>query len=207
MDMRDLVREHPLLAILRGVPLEKTVDYADAVMNGGVSFFEVALNSPDAFRQIRLLRQKFGDRALVGAGTAVTPELAQKALDAGAQFLLAPSAPEDVLAFCSSRGVYFLPGVLSPTDVTLCLRYGFRTMKLFPAGDLPRGYVKSLKGPFDGTEYVAIGGVRPDNAREFLDSGCIGVGLGSNLIPRECVASGDWDRAAASVAGLSRSLK
>ena len=70
MDTYDLVSKHPLLAILRNVPLEKTIDYAEAAVQGGAPFFEVALNSPHALEQITMLRTHFGDRCTVGAGTA-----------------------------------------------------------------------------------------------------------------------------------------
>ena len=94
MDMYDIITQNPLLGILRNVPLEKTVDYVEAASAGGCSFFEVALNSPDALKQISLLRNYFGDRCLVGGGTSVTVELCKGALDAGAQFLLTPGTPK-----------------------------------------------------------------------------------------------------------------
>lgn len=207
MDMRQIVEHNPLLAILRNVPLEKTADYAEAAVQGGVFCFEVALNSPDALKQISLLRTRFGDRCLVGAGTAVTAELCAAALDAGAQFLLTPGTPPEVFRFCRGRGAALLPGVLTPTDVAVSLQYGYFTMKLFPAGSMPMGYVKDLKGPFDGTEYVAIGGVNSGNIRQFLDAGYIGVGLASALMPKEAVAAGDWERCAACVRELVGKLQ
>lgn len=91
MDTYDLVSKHPLLAILRNVPLEKTIDYAEAAVQGGAPFFEVALNSPHALEQITMLRTHFGGRCTVGAGTAITVERCKAALDAGAQFLLTPA--------------------------------------------------------------------------------------------------------------------
>lgn len=206
MDMYEIVKNNPVLAILRNVPLGQAVDYAGAAVAGGVRFFEVALNSEGALAEIALLRERLGETAMIGAGTAVTVKLAKEALAAGAQFLLAPSAPEEVLRYCAEHGNAFLPGVFSPTEVGLCERYGFHTLKLFPAGDLPRSYVSSLKGPFPGADYVAIGGVTRENARAFLDAGCIGVGLGSNLMPRDAAARGDWDCCAAAVRQLAAGL-
>lgn len=191
--MHELVQENPVLAILRNIPTERAVAYAGAVIKGGVRFFEVALNSPGAIEQIRLLRAAYGDRILLGAGTAVTPELAQLAMDAGAQFLLTPSAPVPVLAYCEKNKIPLLPGVLTPTDVQLCLDHGFSTLKLFPAGDMPRSYVKSLRGPYDQTEYMAIGGVNASNAVEFLHAGYAAVGLASALAPKPALAAGDWE--------------
>ena len=196
MDMYEVFAKNPLLAILRNVPREITLDYAGAILKGGVKVFEVALNSPDALEQITMLRKAYGGQCLIGAGTAITVERAQAALDAGAQFLLTPGTPLDVFAFCRDRNVMLLPGVLTPTDVAVSLQYGFKTMKLFPAGDMPRSYVKNLKGPFDDTNYVAIGGVTPENIPEFRKAGCLGVGLASSLMPKDKAAARDWDACA-----------
>lgn len=192
MDMYSMVSQNPLLGILRNVPKEKTLDYAEAAVRGGVAFFEVALNSPDALAQITMLRTHFGDRCLVGAGTAITVERCRAAMAAGAQFLLTPGTPLDVLSYCAAQNIPLLPGVLTPTDVAVCLEYGYRTMKLFPAGSMPKGYLKDLKGPFDDTHYMAIGGVNPDNIRQMLDAGYLSVGLASSLMPKAAVEANDW---------------
>lgn len=207
MDMREIVRKNPLLAILRNVPLEKTLPYVDAVINGGVRFFEVALNTPHALEQIALMKRAFGSRALIGAGTAITVERARAALQAGAQFLLSPSADEQVLSYCEQSHIPFLPGALTPSEVTACLRHGFSTIKLFPAGDMPRGYIKSLKGPLDDTEYVAIGGVNPGNLEDFFRQGYLGVGLGSSIVPKEAMEKGDWETCAAYVADMAAQIE
>lgn len=193
MDMYNIVSKHPLLAILRNVPLEKTIAYADTVVKGGISFFEVALNSPNGFRQIRMLRDHFGDTCMIGAGTAITVDRVNAALDAGAQFLLTPGTPPDVLRYCANRDLLLLPGVLTPCDVALCLEYGYKTMKLFPAGSMPKTYIKDLKGPFDTTNYMAIGGVSPANITDFFDAGFLSAGLASSLLPQEIVAAERWD--------------
>ena len=189
MDTYDLVSKHPLLAILRNVPLEKTIDYAEAAVQGGAPFFEVALNSPHALEQITMLRTHFGDRCTVGAGTAITVERCKAALDAGAQFLLTPGTPLDVFSYCAENDIALLPGVLTPTDVATSVQFGYKTMK-------------HLQGPFDGTNYMAIGGVSPANIREFFDAGCISVGLASSLMPKDAVAANDWEACAAYVRGM-----
>ncbi len=194
MDLQSTIRNNPILCIMRGLPAGKAAAYAKAVMDGGVHFFEVALNSADALTQIEILKRELGEKALIGAGTAVTVEKAKAAVAAGAQFLLSPSADEEVLAYCRKESIPLLPGVLSPSDVSLCQRYGFSVMKLFPAGDMPAGYIKSLKGPFQDTEYVAIGGVKPDNLADFLAQGYLGVGLGSSMVPREWIMQEEWEQ-------------
>lgn len=193
--MKNILEHNKICAIMRNVPLEKTLDYAEAVYNGGIRMFEVAMNSHDAVRQIEMMRERFGDEAYVGAGTVITQARCEAAREAGAQFFLTPSATVGTMEFCRRYDIPLLPGVLTPTDVAVCLEYGYSIMKLFPAGDMPPSYIKSMKGPFDGTEYVAVGGVSVDNIGEFLAQGFIGVGIGSSLIPKEYVKNNEWEKA------------
>ena len=207
LDMRSVVLDHPLLAIMRKVPEEKTIPYAEAIVRGGVNFLEVAMNSPSACEQIRMLKAHFGDDGLIGAGTAITVELVRSALEAGAQFVLTPSTDQDVVVYCEENQIPMIPGVMTPTDVSFCVRHGFNTLKLFPAGDLPPGYIKSLKGPLDGTEYMAMGGVTPDNIAEFFRRGFIGVGIGSAILPKHCAEQNRWEEGTAYIADLVRRIR
>ena len=191
--MKELIQKNPICAILRHVNDEILVDYAKALYDGGVRMFEVDTNTVDAYVQIEKLRLCFGDTAMVGAGTVINKERCEGAKAAGAQFFLTPSTTVSTMEYCRKYDIPLLPGVMTPTDVAVCLEYGYTTLKLFPAGDLPMNYIKSLKGPFDGTEYVAVGGVSPANARQFMEAGYIGVGIGSNLAPKEYVKDRKWD--------------
>ena len=202
MGMKKILANNEICAIMRNVPTEKAVAYARACYVGGVRMFEVAMNTPEGAKQIAMLRKEFGDETYVGAGTVINMERCRAAEDAGAQFFLTPNVAECTLKYCRERNIPLLPGVLTPTDVGICLDYGYNIMKLFPAGDMPMSYIKSLKGPFDGTEYVAVGGVKLENIADFMKAGFIGVGIGSNLIPKELMAAEDWDGAAAYVKGF-----
>lgn len=206
MKLEDMIMEHKVIAIMRNVPFEKTAEYVNAICGGGIRLIEVALNSDRAAEQIELIRNRFSDSVTVGAGTAITTDLVKGAVTAGAQFILTPSAGEEVLGYCSKNNIELLPGVMTPTDVEICLKYNYKMLKLFPAGDLPDGYIKALKGPYSNTNYVAVGGVKVENAAEFLRKGFIGVGIGSNLIPAELVENNRWDDARSRVAELVHSI-
>jgi 2-dehydro-3-deoxyphosphogluconate aldolase/(4S)-4-hydroxy-2-oxoglutarate aldolase len=86
-----------------------------------------------------------------------------------------------------------IPGIFSPSDVSLCLSYGYNLLKLFPANIFPLSYIRDLKGPFPQTEYIAVGGVNEKNYKNFLSAGYVGVGIGSNLFPKKFVLNNDWD--------------
>lgn len=194
--MKQLFEKHKICAILRGLPENVYLPYAKAAYQGGIRIFEVAMNSENAVRQIEMLNTNMGEDAVVGAGTVTSVDRCKAAKEAGAAFFLTPSVSVPVLEYCVSREIPLLPGVMTPSEVALCVEYGYQTMKLFPAGDLPATYIKSLQGPFDGTEYVAVGGVSRDNIGMFLRNGFIGVGIGKGLIPEEYRRNGMWEAAA-----------
>lgn len=192
MDLLKQFIKSPVLAIMRKITLEDTIDYAGVAVEAGISFIEVALNSPKALEQIQILRKHFGSNACIGAGTAITVDLVRQAREAGAQFFLTPGTPLSVMEYCSKEELALLPGVYTPTDVATALSYGYNTLKLFPAGGAPKGYVKALAGPFDDINLVAVGGVTPENINEFFAEGYVGVGIASNLMPADIVAAKHW---------------
>ncbi len=204
--MKKILQNNQICAILRNVPTQKAVSYAKAVYQGGIRMFEVAMNTPEGAKQITMLRDALGDQVYVGAGTVINEERCRAAQEAGAQFFLTPNVAQVTLEYCRKRDIPLLPGVLTPTDVGICLEYGYDIMKLFPAGDMPMSYIRSLQGPFDGTQYVAVGGVNQDNIGDFFKAGFIGVGIGSNLIPGELVKRDAWEEAAAYVERLCKRI-
>lgn len=204
--MIDIIKNNKICAIMRNVPFSKTLDYARAVYDGGIRMFEIATNSEFAYEQINMLCKYFGDDTWIGAGTVINDERCKKSQEAGANFFLTPSATISTLEYCIKNSIKLLPGVMTPTDVAVCISYGFKTMKLFPAGDLPKKYIKSLQGPFDNTQYVAVGGVNPDNINDFFQNGFIGVGIGSNLVPKQYVDDNEWDKARDYVKNILESI-
>lgn len=193
--MLDIIQKNPMIAILRNVPSDILIDYAQAVVRSGITCFEVAMNTPGGAEQIGRLKSWFGETAVIGAGTATTIHRIDSATEAGASFFLTPSVEESLLQYFSKNHLKLLPGIMTPSDVGLCLKYDYHILKLFPAGDLPPTYIKSLKGPFGETDYVAVGGVTADNFMTFFKRGFSGVGIGSNLIPKEIVYRRDWKEA------------
>lgn len=205
--MKELFKENKVCAIMRNVPLNLTLKYATAAYEGGIRMFEVAVNSDHAYDQIRTLSHEFGKDIMIGAGTVISPIGCEKSIEAGAQFFLTPSTNRATIEFCIEGKIPILPGVMTPTDVDICQSYGIDTMKLFPAGDLPKGYIKSLKGPFDDTDYIAVGGVSTENVHDFFQNGYIGVGIGSNLIPNDLMSTGDWKKASKDIEKMMNSIK
>lgn len=191
-EMKQLIEAHPTIAILRDVEDAVLKEYGRSLYEGGIRSFEISCSNINALAQIERLRTYLPDDIFLGAGTVITPELAKQAVAAGAQFLLSPSSDEAVLDYCAQEQIPLLPGVFSPSDVSLCLRYGFHTLKLFPAASLPVNYIESLKGPFPDTHYVAVGGVSLTNVNSYLEKGFIGAGIGGSLVNKKDLEMENW---------------
>lgn len=207
MTIEEMITKCRVCAILRNLPMDIFPEYVSAIYRGGVRMFEVTMNSENAEIQIAYLKTNLGDDVYVGAGTVTTRERAGKALGAGAQFFLAPSSDKGILDYCSKRKIPFLPGVMTPTDISLCLSYGYNVMKLFPFRSLPKNYIKDLKGPFAEAEFVAVGGIGADNIDLVFNQGYIGAGIGSNLIPSDYIKQKDWGRSEKVVYDLMYNIK
>lgn len=191
--MDKLIKEQPVIAILRDIPDDKLINYMDSLYAGGLRAFEISFSSSNAPAQLEKVRAHMPIDAYIGAGTVLTVNDVRTAVDVGVDFLLSPSTNPEVLSYCAEHELKLLPGVFSPTDVSVCLEYGFRTLKLFPASSHQPGFIKALQGPFPQTEYVAVGGISPANTAEYLKSGFVGVGIGGSLVDAEDFCRKDWD--------------
>lgn len=205
--MHNIIKKHPVIAILRSTPQEDLEAYTSALYDGGLRAFEVSFSSETAASQLKWMKEHMAPDTCIGAGTILTRKDAESALQAGADFFLSPSSNPEVLDYCRTNRIPLLPGVFSPTDVSICLSYGFHTLKLFPAADLPLQYIKSLKGPFPNTEFVAVGGVTPQNTSMYLNSGFVGVGIGSSLVDKTLFREKNWTQITQNIRLFLDSLK
>jgi len=175
--IENLMRAAPVIPVLVIEDLAHAVPIARALVAGGLPVLEVTLRTPCAIEAIREMRQVEG--AIVGAGTVLNVEQAQSAVDAGAQFLVAPNTHYGVLRFCSERDLCSVPGAYTPTEIMNAWDAGATLIKLFPA---ELGYFTNVRAPLDHVPFVTTGGVTPENARDFIKAGAVGVGMGSALI-------------------------
>ncbi len=181
-----------ITGILRGIRKEDILKVGEILIKYNIKDFEVTYNTKDSLEIVKMLKKEFPD-ARIGMGTILSTDDLKKAEEAGAEFILTPSVNEEVLKYSRERNIDIIPGVFSPSEVALALRYGFNYLKLFPAIDLPDSYIKNLKGPFDNVEFMAVGGVEKDNITDFFRAGFVSVGMGSSLIKKTYLESQDWE--------------
>lgn len=156
---------------------------ADALVEGGVLAFEITLNEPvaGALRAIESIAARAPGLA-IGAGTVLSIEAAQLAIDAGATFLVMPHTDPELVGWAAERGIPTLPGAFTPSEVLAAWRAGAAAVKLFPASVAGPAFVRECRGPFPEIPLVPSGGVTVQSAGDFIRAGAAAVGLGSWLI-------------------------
>lgn len=178
------------IGIIPGVRLGAPDDArfaAEAVYRAGISIAEITMTVPNAIDVISHLARKLPDM-VVGGGTVLDTETAQRCLDAGAQFLTSPGLITKVVDFAVKRDVVIFPGALTPTEVITAWSAGADFVKIFPCAQVGGPvYLRSLKVPLPQVPLIASGGVNQVSAFNFIVSGATALGIGNELMPGEAV--------------------
>jgi 2-dehydro-3-deoxyphosphogluconate aldolase/(4S)-4-hydroxy-2-oxoglutarate aldolase len=180
-----LITETRAIAVGRHIPAADAPHIGAALVAGGVRVMELTLNEPeaDALSAIEALAGAADDLgALVGAGTVTSISAAQRAVDAGAQFLVMPHGDTELIAWCALKDVPCFPGALTPTEIHAAWSAGASAVKLFPAAAVGPGYLKQIAGPFPDIPMVPTGGVSAQTAGDWISAGAVAVGMGGWLI-------------------------
>ena len=204
-DFRRCFAECPLVAIIRGVTPNEAEAVGAALFEAGIRIIEVPLNSPDPLASIRTLADRFGERALIGAGTVLEPGQVDEVRAAGGRLVVSPNTYTGVIEATSAAGMVSSPGFFTPSEAFEALRAGAHVLKLFPAEGASPAVVKAPKAVLPrGVPLVVVGGVTPDNMRPWLEAGADGFGLGSGLYKPGQSPEETAEKARAYVAGARR---
>jgi 2-dehydro-3-deoxyphosphogalactonate aldolase len=180
--LQGAMAELPLVAILRGIAPAEAEPIGAALVEAGFRLIEVPLNSPDPFRSIEILARRFGDRALIGAGTVMSPEAARKTVEAGGKLIVMPHSDAAVIRAAKAANAWCFPGVATPTEGFGALAAGADGLKLFPGEALPPAVVKAWTAVFPkNVPLLPVGGITPENMAAYIGAGAAGFGIGSAL--------------------------
>ena len=194
------VLDKKIIAIVRGVYGTDCVNLAKALYAGGVEMMEVTFDQskPEAFNRtsdtIAQLVQEIGDKMILGAGTVTSLETLELARQAGAQFVVSPNTNEAVIKATVANGMVSMPGAMTPTEILAAYECGADFVKVFPTAGLGASYIKAVCGPINHVRLLAVGGVSEKNVGEFLKAGCVGAGVGGNLVNKEWIKNGEFHK-------------
>lgn len=172
----------PLIAILRGVRPEEVEAIGDALVSAGLTLIEVPMNSPEPIESVTRLARRLRDRAVVGAGTVLSPGQVAQVQAAGGQMIISPNMNPAVIAASAAAGLISLPGVATPTEAFAALEAGATALKLFPAEGSSPQVLKAMRAvlPTD-VRILPVGGITPATMAPWRAAGAAGFGLGSAL--------------------------
>ena len=167
-----------LVAVIRSKTADAALELADAAAEAGIQFAEITFSVPGALDVIKELAVRKDLR--VGAGTVLAPQQAERAIAAGAQFVVAPSLEINLIAICHAANVACFAGAATPTEIIAAHRARADLVKIFPA-DLVGGpyFIRQMQGPFPEVRFMVSGGVSLKNIAEYVEIGVTGICLGS----------------------------
>ena len=171
-----------LIAILRGITPNEAEAVTAALIENGIEWIEVPLNSPDVFKSIELMAKQFGDDAHIGAGTVTKAKQVNQVMASGGTFIVSPNCNKKVIKRTKSLAMASFPGVFTATECFSALSWGADGLKIFPASIMGPSGVAALGAvlPSD-IDLYAVGGVANDNLQAWRDAGISGYGIGSSL--------------------------
>ena len=175
------LRAARIAAVIRTTSAETATEVGRAVVRGGITALEVAFTTPQADLAIARLRHDL-PTVLVGAGTVLDEGMLDAACAAGAEFLMSPHLDERLVALARDRGVPFLPGALTPTEIQRAWAAGAACVKVFPSSVFGPSYLAAVRAPLPHIPLLPTGGVSVDNLGEWLAAGALAVGVGGNLV-------------------------
>jgi 2-dehydro-3-deoxyphosphogluconate aldolase/(4S)-4-hydroxy-2-oxoglutarate aldolase len=181
------IMSNGVVAVIRMKDTRRLLKVIQAVGAGGVKSIEITMTVPGAIDIIRQLAPSVPGDVLIGAGTVVDRETANKVIDAGAKFVVGPILNLEIIRLCGERNTVVMPGCFSPTEIYTAWTAGADIVKVFPATSLGPKYFKDIRGPFPDIRLMPTGGVTIDNVGEWIAAGAVAVGIGSDLLDKKAI--------------------
>ncbi len=200
--MRDTVIEtierEKIISIIRGVDSDNLIPLAEAMYEGGIRLLEItysadgSVSDEETAKNIEMLSRHFEGRMIIGAGTVITEKQVELTKKAGGKFIISPDTYESVIKKTRELDMVSMPGALTPSEIQSAHRYGADFVKLFPITNMGVEYVKAVKAPLSHIRLLAVGGINESNMADYLKAGVCGFGIGSNIVNKNLIDSGDY---------------
>lgn len=194
-------------AVLRTATSEACPKAMQAAIDGGFKITEFTLTTPNCLDHLADFRQKYDGDVMVGCGTILTIEDAERAVDAGSEFIITPVMLPDVIEWCAANNIVSVPGCQTPTELVNAYRHGAPLQKLFPGVAGGPGWVKAVSSALPFLSINPTSGVDLDNAGEFLKMGAASVGLVAPLFDPVAIANEDWDQISKNAAKVMANVR
>jgi 2-dehydro-3-deoxyphosphogluconate aldolase/(4S)-4-hydroxy-2-oxoglutarate aldolase len=174
--------ESGVVAVIRAESKEQGLKITEAVKNGGIKALEVTMTVPGAVDIIKELAEAYkGEDVIIGAGTVLDPETARLCILAGAEYIVSPSLNPETVKLCNRYRVPVMPGIMTVKEAVEALELGVEVCKVFPGNAFGPSIIGAFKGPIPQGNFMPTGGVNLENVKDWIKSGAVAVGTGSDL--------------------------
>ncbi len=193
----DTILSKKLIVIVRNLENENIFDFAKAVYKAGIRLLEITYDADGTKNEqtataIKMLSENFDDM-YIGAGTVLTEEQVELTKMAGGKFIISPNVCKKVIEKTREIGLVSMPGALTPSEIYDAHTYGADFVKMFPAVNLGPEYIKAVQAPLSNIKLLAVGGINENNMSDYLNAGVCGFGIGSNIVNKTLIESGNFD--------------
>ena len=186
------IKKRAAVAVIRMTDSKKLLRVVEAIGKGGVSVVEITMTVPNAIAMIREAVASVGNDAIVGVGSVLDERTAQSAIDAGARFVVGPVLKREIIEAAHKEDIPAIPGCFSPTEIQTASEAGADIIKVFPADVVGMAFFKAVLAPMPHLSLMPTGGVSLTNAGEWLLAGACAVGVGTALLEKKAIESGDY---------------
>jgi 2-dehydro-3-deoxyphosphogluconate aldolase/(4S)-4-hydroxy-2-oxoglutarate aldolase len=185
-------RKMPLVGIARGFDPESLQKILPLFIEAGFQNIEITMNSANAAFQIKETIAQYGNVLNIGAGTVCTMEDLEKAVHAGAQFIVTPIVNEELIRSCHDAKIPVFPGAFTATEIYKAWQAGADMVKLFPFSSLQPAFLQDIAGPFPKISLMPTGGVGIHNCKEVFEAGAAAIGVGGQLFNKKMISAQNW---------------
>ncbi|MBA3692455.1 MAG: bifunctional 4-hydroxy-2-oxoglutarate aldolase/2-dehydro-3-deoxy-phosphogluconate aldolase [Acidobacteria bacterium] len=176
------IREVGIIPVVRAGSHEEAQIVIKALIAGGINVLEVTMTIPNAVELIARLTGEYRNATVIGAGTVLDRQSAEKCIEAGAKFIVSPILDLETVSFCNENEIAVLAGALTPTEIFTAWKAGADLVKVFPVSAMGGiSYLKAIKTVFPQIEFVPTGGINLENAVDYIKSGAFAIGMGGEL--------------------------
>ena len=184
--------EASAIAVVRLSDPTKLIKVSEAIYEGGVSAIEITMTVPNAIKMIEEASKVIGSYMMIGVGSVLDRETAQKAIDAGAKYVVSPIFKKEIIEISHKNNIPAMPGAFTPTEIQTAFEAGADIIKVFPADVVGMTFFKGVLAPMPHLKLMPTGGVSLTNAGDWLKSGACAVGVGTALLDKKAIAEEDY---------------
>lgn len=193
------VEKEKIIAIVRGVESSKLLPLAEAMYKGGIKLLEItysangSVSDEETANNIKMLVENFKGKMYIGAGTVLKPSQVELTYKAGGSYIISPDTNPEVIKKTKELGLVSIPAALTPTEIQQAHVCGADFVKLFPITNMGPEYVKAVSAPLSNIKLLAVGGINLNNISQYLKSGVVGFGVGSNIISKSALETENYN--------------